>query len=54
VLTPLRSAIWQRDRESHAFVSGELIGDTESEPQCPSVLLTERLKHIRLSAEGVG
>ena len=37
VMTPLRLALWQRDREGHAVVAGELIGHADAGSQYTSI-----------------
>ena len=43
VMTPLRMALWQREREGHAAVPGELIHHSDAGLQYASVRLTEHL-----------
>jgi putative transposase len=43
VMTPLRIALWQRDREGHQISPGELIHHSDAGSQYTSILLTEHL-----------
>jgi transposase InsO family protein len=43
VMTPLRMAIWQRDRDGHPIEAGELIGHADAGSQYTSITFTERL-----------
>jgi transposase InsO family protein len=43
VMTPLRMALWQRDREGHPAVPWELIHHSDAGSQYTSILLTEHL-----------
>jgi len=56
VMTPLRMAIWQRDREGHPVVAGELIGHADAGSQYTSIRFTEHLEleGIRPSIGSVG
>ena len=56
VMTPLRMALWQREREGHAAVAGELIHHSDAGSQYTSVRLTEHLalQEIRPSIGTVG
>ena len=40
---PLRMALWQRDREGHPIVPGELIGHADAGSQCTSITFTAHL-----------
>jgi transposase InsO family protein len=44
VMTPLKVAIWQRDREGHPIVHGELIGHSDAGSQYTSIRFTEHLE----------
>ncbi len=54
--TPLRMALWQRDREGHPVVAGELIGHADAGSQYTSVTFTDRLadEHLLPSIGSVG
>lgn len=56
VMTPLRMAIWQRDREGHPVEPGELIGHADAGSQYTSIRFTEHLdlEGIRPSIGSVG
>lgn len=56
VMTPLRMALWERDREGHPTVPGELIHHSDAGSQYTSILLTEHLalEEIRPSIGSVG
>ena len=56
VMIPLRMAIWQRDREGHPVVAGELIGHSDAGSQYTSIRFTEHLalEGIRPSIGSVG
>ena len=56
VMTPLRMALWQREREGHPAVAGELIPHSDAGSQYTSVRLTEHLAlaEIRPSIGTVG
>lgn len=56
VMIPLRMAIWQRHREGHPVVPGELIGHSDAGSQYTSVRFTEHLdlEGIRPSIGSVG
>jgi putative transposase len=56
VMTPLRMAIWQRDREGHPVTPGELIGHADAGSQYTSIRFTEHLdlEGIRPSIGTVG
>ncbi len=56
VMVPLRMALWQRDREGHPVVPGELIKHSDAGSQYTSVRLTEHLalQGIRPSIGTVG
>ena len=43
VMTPLRMALWQRDRDGHPVVPGELIHHSDAGSQYTSLRLTEHL-----------
>ena len=43
VMAPLRMAIWQRDRDGHPIVPGELIGHADAGSQYTSIRFTEHL-----------
>lgn len=43
VNTPLRMALWQRDREGHPVVRGELIGHADVGSQYTSIAFTDHL-----------
>ena len=44
VLTPLKMAIWQRDREGHPIEPGELIGHSDAGRQYTAIRFTEHLE----------
>jgi len=44
VMTPLRMAIWQRQREGHPIEPGELIGHADAGSQYTSITFTEYLE----------
>jgi putative transposase len=56
VMTPLRMAIWQRAREGHPIVPGELIGHADAGSQYTSIRFTEHLEleGVRPSIGSVG
>lgn len=56
VTTPLRIALWQRDREGHAVEPGQLIGHADAGSQYTSLRFTEHLdlEGIRPSIGSVG
>lgn len=56
VMVPLRMAIWQRDRDGHPIVPGELIGHADAGSQYTSVRFTEHLalEGVRPSIGSVG
>ncbi len=56
VMTPLRMAIWQRDRDGHRPVPGQLIHHSDAGSQYTSIRLTEHLvlAEIRPSIGSVG
>ncbi len=56
VMTPLRIALWQRDRDGHPTVPGELIHHSDAGSQYTSIRLTEHLdlEGIRPSIGSVG
>jgi putative transposase len=56
VMTPLRMALWERDREGHPTTAGELIHHSDAGSQYTSILLTEHLalEEIRPSIGSVG
>ena len=56
VMTPLRMALWQRDREGHPAAAGELIHHSDAGSQYTSIRLTEHLEleGIRPSIGSVG
>lgn len=56
VMTPLRIALWQRDREGRPAVPGELIHHSDAGSQYTSIRLTEHLalQEIRPSIGSVG
>jgi len=55
-MIPLRMALWQRDREGHPTVPGELIHHSDAGSQYTSIRLTEHLalEEIRPSIGTVG
>jgi putative transposase len=44
VMTPLKMAIWQRDREGNPIVHGQLIGHSDAGSQYTSIRFTEHLE----------
>ena len=56
VMTPLRMALWQRDREGHPAAAGELIHHSDAGSQYTSVRFTEHLalEEIQPSIGSVG
>ena len=56
VMIPLRMALWQRDREGHPTVAGELIHHSDAGSQYTSLRLTEHLalQEIQPSIGSVG
>jgi transposase InsO family protein len=56
VMTPLRMALWQRAREGHPIVPGELIGHADAGSQYTAVRFTEHLEleGLRPSIGSVG
>lgn len=56
VMTPLRMALWQRDREGHPTIAGELIHHSDAGSQYTSIRLAEHLEleGIRPSIGSVG
>ena len=56
VMTPIRMAIWQRAREGHPVVPGQLIGHADAGSQYTAVRFTEHLdlEGIRPSIGSVG
>jgi len=56
VMTPLRMALWQRDREGHPTTAGQLIHHSDAGSQYTSIRLTEHLEleGIRPSIGSVG
>ncbi len=56
VMIPLRMALWQRDREGHPPVAGELIHHSDAGSQYTSIRLTEHLalEDMRPSIGSVG
>lgn len=56
VMTPLRMALWQRDRDGHPVKAGELIGHADAGSQYTSIRFTEHLdlEGIRPSIGTVG
>jgi len=44
VMAPLRTAIWQRQREGHPIEPGELIGHVDAGSQYTSITFTEHLE----------
>ena len=56
VMIPLRMALWQRDREGHPVVPGELIQHSDAGSQYTSIKFTEHLalEDIRPSIGSVG
>lgn len=56
VMTPLRMALWQRDREGCPVVPGELIGHADAGSQYTSIRFTEHLdlEGVRPSIGSVG
>lgn len=55
-MAPLRMAIWQRDRDGHPIVPGELIGHADAGSQYASIKFTEHLdlEGVRPSIGSVG
>jgi putative transposase len=56
VMTPLRMATWQREREGHPIVPGELVGHADAGSQYTSIRFTDHLElaDIRPSIGSVG
>ncbi len=56
VMAPLRMAIWQRDRDGHPIVPGQLIGHADAGSQYTSIRFTEHLdlEGVRPSIGSVG
>jgi putative transposase len=56
VMTPLRMALWQRDREGHPAVPGELVHHSDAGSQYTSIRFTDHLalEEIRPSIGSVG
>ena len=56
VMAPLRMAIWQRDRDGHPIVPGELIGHADAGSQYTSIRFTDHLdlEGVRPSIGSVG
>jgi transposase InsO family protein len=56
VMVPLRMALWQRNREGHPTIAGELIHHSDAGSQYTSLRLTEHLalEEIRPSIGSVG
>lgn len=56
VMTPIRMAVWQRAREAHPVVPGQLIGHADAGSQYTAVRFTEHLdlEGIRPSIGSVG
>lgn len=56
VMAPLRMAIWQRERDGHPIVAGELIGHADAGSQYTSIHFTEHLdlEGVRPSIGSVG
>jgi putative transposase len=56
VMSPLRMALWQRDRDGHPIVPGELIGHADAGSQYTSIRFTEHLaiEGVRPSIGSVG
>jgi putative transposase len=56
VMAPLRMAIWQRARDGHPIVAGELIGHADAGSQYTSIRFTEHLalEGVRPSIGSVG
>ena len=50
VMTPLRMALWQRDREGHPVTAGTLIHHSDAGSQYTSIRLTEHLKIEEIAA----
>jgi transposase InsO family protein len=50
VMIPLRMALWQRERDGHPVVAGELIHHSDAGSQYTSIRLTERLDLERIAA----
>ena len=50
VMIPLRMALWQRDRDGHPVVAGELIHHSDAGSQYTSIRLTERLDLEQIAA----
>jgi putative transposase len=56
VMTPLRMALWQRDREGHPVVAGQLIGHSDAGSQYTAIRFAEHLdiEGIKPSIGSVG
>ena len=56
VMTPLRMALWQRDREGHPIVAGQLIGHSDAGSQYTAIRFAEHLdlQGIKPSIGSVG
>jgi putative transposase len=56
VMTPVRMAAWQREREGHPIVPGELIGHADAGSQYTAIRFTEHLdlEGIRPSIGSIG
>ena len=56
VMIPLRMALWQRHRDGHPIVAGELIGHADAGSQYTSIRFTEHLdlEGVRPSIGSVG
>ena len=50
VMIPLRMALWQRDRDGHPVVAGELVHHSDAGSQYTSIRLTERLDLEQIAA----
>ena len=50
VMTPLRMALWQRDRDGHPVTAGELIHHSDAGSQYTSIRLTEHLDLEQIAA----
>lgn len=50
VMTPLRMALWQRRRDGHPVIAGELIHHSDAGSQYTSIRLTEHLETAQIAA----
>lgn len=50
VMIPLRMALWQRERDGHPVVAGELVHHSDAGSQYTSIRLTERLDLEQIAA----